>query len=354
MLGRARRGCDGEPAEPVDLDDRGVAEVRVHVRRARNRRRAGAGSGSAAGPTNHCVAGAGELDADLDAVAREHGQQGRAGHGPRRTRARASPPPSRRSATNWWLKSMKSRTSGEQVLAERRERQLACTRACAWWHSSPRSSASACSAIRSIGPAARQRGAQLRAEHVAHPLQPRHDLAVVGAVAQDLPRALVERAPGGLPGRLVARDEQRHRAGDDARHRADAAGVVVREDRRPRRRRRARAPPPGCRRAPRSSWRRRARRASAGTCAAGAIGGPAWETPPAARWGTTSRAGTTSTSSGVACARAATAGSVYNVAFTAPMLRASARRSRHGHQGRKNARFRLDMWPDSPKFVWPG
>ena len=223
-----------------------------------------------------------------------------------------------------------------------------------WWHSSP-----AQQRLRSAAPrgrSARRRAARARARGRGRRASTRSRATtsvVVGAVAQHLARPLVQRAPRGPARRLVARDEHRHRAGDDARHRPDAADVVVGHDRRRRRRRRAPAPPRGSRRGPRSSSRRRAPPASAGTCARGAIGGPACETPPAAWWGLTSRAGTTSTSSGVAWARAATAGSVYSVVFTVRDATGGRRIARHGHQGRRTP-ISLGHLAQMSESAWPG
>ena len=74
-----RRAGDGQRAEPVGLDDRGVAEVRVHVggRVAVEQGRRVGQRGRADEPL---VAGAGDADADLDAVAGDRGEDRRARH----------------------------------------------------------------------------------------------------------------------------------------------------------------------------------------------------------------------------------------------------------------------------------
>ena len=69
----------GERAEAVGLDDRGVAEVRVHVRgrvAVEELRRVG----QRGGPDEPAVAESGDADADLDAVAGDRGEHRRARH----------------------------------------------------------------------------------------------------------------------------------------------------------------------------------------------------------------------------------------------------------------------------------
>ncbi len=68
---RARRARDGECSEAVHLDDRGVAEIRVHVVRGVagvERRRLG----QRGGPDEPLRSGARELDPDLHAIACDH------------------------------------------------------------------------------------------------------------------------------------------------------------------------------------------------------------------------------------------------------------------------------------------
>ncbi len=262
------------------------------------------------------------------------------------TRAEPSTPAAASSATfaesiatlrkNWWLPRMNAETSaGSSRSASWRRRVPACVR---WWHSSPASSAARWSSIEVQRAAAHERGGERRAEHVAHPLQPRHDLGVVGAVAQDLSRALVEVAPGlgaasprrGRPSRASSRSRCRSSAPRRRRR-----GWAAARPRRPRPSASASAgvaPTPSRHSATPSAAR------IGGHIAATAIGGPAWQAPPAARWGTTSRAGSTSSSSGRASARRATASSAYNDVYIGPDPRAASHRGawpggrRRGHE----------------------
>ncbi|UUY06008.1 hypothetical protein LRS13_10980 [Svornostia abyssi] len=81
--------------------------------------------------------------------------------------------------------------------------------------------------IRSSGPVTSMALRSAGGEDVAHPGQALQDVRPVGAVAQHLAGALVQWRPRGLAGGLVAGDPHRHGAGHDARHRADAADLVV-------------------------------------------------------------------------------------------------------------------------------
>ena len=186
-----------------------------------------------------------------------------------------------------------------------------------------------------------ERRAQLRREHVAHPLQPLEHLRAVGAVAQHRARALVERAPGDLAGGLVARHPDRHARVHDARHRPDAAGVVVGGERDLAVLDELRAPRRACRRRPPARAPSRARRASGGTSAAGSIGGPAWVTPPAAWCAETAEAGTTSTTSGRAAASRVTASaSVCSAAF----MGGDAKSAGRAVQSDRRSQPCLDRW----------
>ena len=123
---------------------------------------------------------------------------------------------------------------------------------------------------------------QLGREHVAHPLQALEHLRAVGAVAQDRARALVERAPGDLAGGLVARDPDRHARVHDARHRPDAAGVVVGRRAGSGRPRRASSASAGVPATPSSHSAEPSAARIGGHMRAGSIGGPACVTPPLA------------------------------------------------------------------------
>ena len=162
--------------------------------------------------------------------------------------------------------------------------------------SSPICSIWAMIALMSIRPAGADRLLQQRAEHRRHPAQPLDHLGAVGAVAQHLAEALVQRAPGRAAVHRVPQLEHPHRRRDHAGHRADGAVVVARVEG-DRRRGRARARPPRrCRPGP--------RRACAPTSApligpearSQDSGGPAWRNVPRSM-PSTSEAGRTSTSS---------------------------------------------------------
>ena len=96
------------------------------------------------------------------------------------------------------------------------------------WPSSPIWSIWAMIALMSIGPCRADRLLQDRAEHAVHPAQPVDHLGAVGAVAQHLAEALVERAPRRVAVHLVAQLVDPHRRADDAGHRADGVAVVAR------------------------------------------------------------------------------------------------------------------------------
>jgi hypothetical protein len=72
-----------------------------------------------------------------------------------------------------------------------------------------------------------QRTGEHAREDVADPREPVEDLVVVGAVAQHLAEAFVERAVRAVPVRRVLDDAHRHRGADDAGHRADGAALVA-------------------------------------------------------------------------------------------------------------------------------
>ena len=113
--------------------------------------------------------------------------------------------------------------------------------------SSPICSIWATIALMSTGPCGAHRRLQQRAEHVGHPAQPLDHLGPVGAVAQHLAEALVQRAPGGAAVHRVAQLEHPHRrarsrrpSGPTARwwwHGSSGDPVAAGE-------RRARPPPP--------------------------------------------------------------------------------------------------------------
>ena len=85
--------------------------------------------------------------------------------------------------------------------------------------------------IGAVGDAPAYRGLQQRPEHVAHPVQPLDHLGPVGAVAQHLAEALVQRAARRAAVHRVAQHEDPHRRADHAGHRADGAVVVARLER---------------------------------------------------------------------------------------------------------------------------
>src|SRR4029078_9153664 len=76
-----------------------------------------------------------------------------------------------------------------------------------------------------------QRGSEAGAADVAQPPQPVDDARVGAAGAHDLAETLVDRAVRAIAERAVLDDEYGHRARDNARHRTDAAGFVVRAER---------------------------------------------------------------------------------------------------------------------------
>ena len=218
-----RRVRDGERAEPVRLDDRAVAEVAVHVvrreageelRRLRQRGRAG----------EPAAAGARHADADLDTVA---------GDGREERRARDV-----RRAVERELGGDHGEVEEELAVAgdERGDARVVGRERFERERGAGLGAVVGLVALQQRQPlqldqieraAVAQRAAQRGREDVAHPGQALEHLGPVGAVAQHLPGALVERAPRRAPGRLVAGEQDRHAAGDHAGHRPDAAGVVV-------------------------------------------------------------------------------------------------------------------------------
>ena len=135
---RQRRRRRRQRAEPVDLHDRRVAEVALHVVRRVARARAAPGRAARPGPVNHALAGARQLHADLDAVARDHGHQRRA------RRRRRGAPCATLAATiatlrkNWWLPSdERARRRAGSWRPSASCEQRACPACVRWWHSSP-------------------------------------------------------------------------------------------------------------------------------------------------------------------------------------------------------------------------
>jgi hypothetical protein len=224
---RQRRRADRQRAEAIDLDDRRVAEVGLHLvervariqrGRVRHRRR----TREPAPPRSR------QPDPDLDAVARDDGHQRRAGDPPG-----ADERELREDHRDVQEELAVGAHERVDLVAERGERVgdqrgAGLGAVMALVAELQRARVQVEEVERAVFG---ERPRELRREHVAHPDQTRDDLLVVGAVAQDLARALVQRTPRRRAGRLVARHEDRHRAGHDAGHRADAAGVVVGQQR---------------------------------------------------------------------------------------------------------------------------
>ena len=220
---RERRGRDGQRAEPVRLDDRGVAEVGVHVggRVAVEQLRR---VGQRGGPDEPAVAEPGHADADLDAVPRDRGEH----RGTRHVRGAVQ----RELGEDHRQVQEELAVAGDEgahlgmLDAERLEGQRGALLGAVVGLVAERERAHV--QVVEVERSARgQRRLELRREHVAHPLQALEHLRAVGAVAQDRARALVQRGPRDLPGGLVAGDPDRHARVHDAGHRADAAVVVV-------------------------------------------------------------------------------------------------------------------------------
>ena len=165
---------------------------------------------------------------------------------------------------------------------------------------------------------------QDRAEHPGHPAQPLDDLGAVGAVAQHLAQALVERAPRLVAVHVVAQRVDPHRRADDTRPsvRPRRGGGTARG--RTRLRRGASRPPRRCRPAPRRAPPRSGRRASGPTRApTRAAGRRAGRCP--ARGPSASEAGPTSTSTASAAVIRSNARALAAARRGSPMTRARSR-----------------------------
>ena len=241
-----RRGGHREAADARGLGDRRVADVGVGVvgpvaRRGTGPRRC------CAGPVNHSSPVPDDLDAEVGAVA-GHRRRPPSSRGCRaaasvaslqagitRLRKKWSLPPTNRSH----LGDVGRRRVGRRSATGSSSRSsISVPARLRLWPSSPICSIWAMIAVMSIGPAARTARLQRRAEHVGHPAQPVDHLGAVGAVAQHLAEALVERAERPCRRAPSSRSSNIHIDGEiDAGHRADGAAVVARVERDRRRRR---------------------------------------------------------------------------------------------------------------------
>ena len=301
--------------------------------------------GYSAGPVNHAVAGPGDPDAEVGAVAAHRGDQGRAGNAGRGVADQL--------AGGHHQVQEEVVVAGDEPVPPRQCRTAGRSEAINAGRISRRniSGAGAVAVVPLVahlhhladdrGDVDRPGGAHRRgergAEHVGHPAQPGDHLGAVGAVAQHLAQALVQRAPGARTGRRIGQLEQPHRRRDHPGHRTDRVPLVTRgRARYPVRFRVSRRPRPRRRRGPRRSTRRSARRAAVRDARANSIGGPAWQNSPGCR-PSASRAGRTSTSSArvssIRCAASSFAAARRGSARTAASASSTAGASEPGRSG---------------------